>query len=609
MGARGEPGVVYRALNEDQKEIRLLHIQPAQHQDDYIYCSLSTARLDNVGINETAVTTCADLGNDSGPRCEALSYVWGSLSHETPIYLQGQPKAVTVNLYQALQHLRHFAQERVMWIDAICIDQSNLDERSHQVGMMGDIFKQASNTMIWLGQSSSEECGLAMRFFERMASDDKLHLDPSLTPHVEIDSKNMLSAELMTGLGAFFGDPWWSRVWTLQEYVLSRRLTFQCGPHLLDGQVLRLASDAWIGHLAMEPCCIPFGNHLSNSVDLHRFTRALDEIADIRELFNQLTLPAIVGQLRTRLATDPRDKVYGMLGLAHGKYEKAVVADYTKSVEDAFEAVTIQMIKSTGSLEILSNSSASLPSRLHIPSWVPDWTVSYEDRLAHRSFTTRIGSLHVYNACRDEESNMNVIGPGRLQLNGIIVDIIDLCPDFDFNAFWRFDVLKSAANNHYARTKDRDVQSYASDFWPTMCGSVGLSRDGTSVQRISEDQDRYDELLIKLATWSVKMQPDKAKAFDEDFDIRAFVSIMRSANVGRRFIITKSGRLGWCPETCQQGDTITVLAGGRVPYVLRKTDDRCHTFLGDAYVHGIMDGEAVEEMHQRGGDWEKFTLV
>lgn len=89
---------------------------------------------------------------------------------------------------------------------------------------------------------------------------------------------------------------------------------------------------------------------------------------------------------------------------------------------------------------------------------------------------------------------------------------------------------------------------------------------------------------------------------------------------GRYLVSTEKGYIGWAPVQCRKGDVIAVLAGGKVPYVLRpeptaipleeKGDEReCYSILGDAYIHGIMDGEAVRECEKRGGDWEEIVLV
>ncbi|KAI8225327.1 Heterokaryon incompatibility protein 6, OR allele [Colletotrichum sp. SAR 10_96] len=86
---------------------------------------------------------------------EALSYAWGSTDQSETITANGQILHVTKNLYSALEHLRQ-KENRILWIDAICIDQTNLQERGHQVGQMSDIYRQADQVLVWLGPSTYE---------------------------------------------------------------------------------------------------------------------------------------------------------------------------------------------------------------------------------------------------------------------------------------------------------------------------------------------------------------------------------------------------------------------------------------------------------------------
>lgn len=595
----------YHALSKDRGEIRLLHILPAEDESTPIHCTLSTASLEGFDM-DTPDMEVIDHHHGSRPRYEALSYAWGTVYHQDSIYIEEQPKLVTVSLYEALQHLRHTARERVMWIDAVCIDQSSLEERSHQVGMMSDIFSRALNTTIWLGKGS-DECALAMKMLERMGGDSDLHLNPALTPHVEIEDESLLSTRVVAGMERFFCAPWWSRVWTLQEYVLSRQTTFQCGPFLLDGQVLQNACNVWYRHTNLDLCCRHFTQNHADRQNLYLYQGRLADVVFVRAFFNTLRLPQIIGRFLTRLVTDPRDKIYGMLGLARGIYEKAVVADYSKSTEEVFESVTIQMIQHTGSLEVLSGQPSSSLSLLDLPSWVPDWTVPYDNDLQHGAFKDWVINLHLYNANKDAIATLTVLRPGCIWLNGITVDEIKMCADFDSH----LDNLKLVASMYDSATKTGDVNCCVSNFWSTMRGSIKRDADdnGDMYVRQPTDQDCDSALFAKLVAWMVKPIREMLQDGSADADIASFMHVFSCVSAGRRFAITKGGRLAWCPGPCQKGDTVAVLAGGTVPFILRKASNSQHRLLGDAYVHGIMDGEAVEEMYRVGSGWEHITLV
>lgn len=154
----------YNPINRSREEIRLLRLYPPDIQvdgnninDRRITCTLST-----VLVNDTPY--------------EALSYTWGSHQNTDLISLDGQDFLIPSNLYEALQALRLASTPQTLWVDALCIDQSNIQERAHQVGLMGLVYRYATSVVIWLGPQW-DGCDLAMDTIQRLGSDSKLHID------------------------------------------------------------------------------------------------------------------------------------------------------------------------------------------------------------------------------------------------------------------------------------------------------------------------------------------------------------------------------------------------------------------------------------------------
>jgi hypothetical protein len=116
--------------------IRVLYLQPGQFEDDV-----------KVELTEVSLT--------NPPSYEALSYVWGSPTANNPISCHGKGLLVTVNCIAAMRRLRNKKKRRVLWIDAICINQSSMDERSQQVELMGDVYSKARRVILWLGEEST----------------------------------------------------------------------------------------------------------------------------------------------------------------------------------------------------------------------------------------------------------------------------------------------------------------------------------------------------------------------------------------------------------------------------------------------------------------------
>jgi hypothetical protein len=184
----------YHPLDTDRNEFRLLHLNPALRDGDELSCYFTVALLDET----------ADF--------EALSYVWGAVDGTLPLNIGGRPhgrqKQITRNLHSALRHLRLEDKERVLWVDALCINQSDNLERKHQVSRMSSIYRQASRVVGWLSEGW-DGSDLAMDFLEKLGQDADLHLDPNLNPCITVDGLTLESGELREHLVRIFAVAWW----------------------------------------------------------------------------------------------------------------------------------------------------------------------------------------------------------------------------------------------------------------------------------------------------------------------------------------------------------------------------------------------------------------
>ena len=94
--------------------------------------------------------------------------------------------------------------------------------------MMRNIYERIQSVVIWLGEAW-EDCHLVMRYLKSIGQHTDLHIQHSITPSLHFDKRDITSAEIQDGLERFFGFTWWTRVWTVQEWVLVRRSVFRCG--------------------------------------------------------------------------------------------------------------------------------------------------------------------------------------------------------------------------------------------------------------------------------------------------------------------------------------------------------------------------------------------
>ncbi|KAK2736939.1 heterokaryon incompatibility protein [Colletotrichum kahawae] len=189
---------MYTVLDPTKREVRLLRLL-AGNEADGISCELHTTSLD-------------------GPdEYEALSYVWGSASDTRTITVQQTAQTVTVNLEVALRYLRYPDRTRMLWVDDICIDQENVQERNQQVQWMSEIYSSAAQVVVWLGPATSMGFH-AMAIIQKYADDSELHWP---------DAKYDIAQSFQ--IYGFLHNEWWSRVWTVQEAVLAKQVTYHCG--------------------------------------------------------------------------------------------------------------------------------------------------------------------------------------------------------------------------------------------------------------------------------------------------------------------------------------------------------------------------------------------
>ncbi|TVY46432.1 Heterokaryon incompatibility protein 6,OR allele [Lachnellula occidentalis] len=181
--------------------IRLLLLQPrAASKDDEIHCNLQH-------------TTLSECQTDPTLQYTALSYVWGNEEEQGTIFVEGAERHVTANLFRALRSIRHKSKELAFWVDAVCINQQNLTERSQQVRFMGSIYAAAWHTIIYLGESDEN----SDRAMEALRDDSSIYtLD-----YYETIRSCIVSSILSRG--------WFTRVWVLQELALSQNPIIQCG--------------------------------------------------------------------------------------------------------------------------------------------------------------------------------------------------------------------------------------------------------------------------------------------------------------------------------------------------------------------------------------------
>lgn len=354
---------------------RLLALHPSLHSSDPIRCTIQPARFSDAFLNY-----------------EAVSYTWGDSAQTQVICFHNSTRELHVrdNCCNALRHLRHKYEDRLLWIDAICINQDNLQERACQVRIMDEIFSRASNVLVVLGESHANK---GILFEELAAADEELL-------HTGYCNRDPPSDAIIHLLEDFFQDPWFRRVWILQEVCSKSSVHFFCG------------SDKF-SYTSLRELYFGYGN---NDVVTQVFwPQALMWIGlpPKDSSSTQLNLWRRLCETREYLATDPKDRVFALQSLTGpGRLLMDPLINYVQSTEECFTEVAKFLLPAIG-LRLIT--AARHPHDKTMPSWVPDWSqnlpldfvffldvsdaeddqpapdfgASYQQHYAIRSFTSR----------------------------------------------------------------------------------------------------------------------------------------------------------------------------------------------------------------------------
>lgn len=335
--------------------IRILEIRPGSGID-LVFCRLRTVRL------------------SEKPRYQALSYCWGDPTFNQLIQCNEKPFAITTNLHVALKQLRHNTEPRILWADAICINQQNTNERNQQVRLMRQIYEMAERVVVWLG-AETQFTYLGMPLIPKLVAADKKR-DSSEDQDALVQRgvaavlrENNLPQRFDDAWKGFFDllhRPWFERGWVIQEAAVAASIIICCGRFVVTLQdfMLALLYSNTIG-LADGYLSPTFGRVMSIALT-----------GQVIQQGHQLSLLSLLLRHRLAITTDPRDKIFALCGIAYdaGPGFMSIQIDYhpSHSVEEVYRELVIKMLAEYQSLDILSIPNEARD--LDLPSWIPDFS-------------------------------------------------------------------------------------------------------------------------------------------------------------------------------------------------------------------------------------------
>lgn len=313
--------------------------------------------------NNATVCSLSHASLRDNPEFEALSYVWGDQSQPRRVYLNGVPFFVTQNLFKALESLVLQDKVRVVWIDALAINQCDVAERNHQVSLMRDIYSTARQTLIWLDGDFMPLCKIGT--FERFCRDDTSCLTANDVSYL---------------LESFLYQEYWSRVWTAQEIRFSRRavliMAYGDRRHAAPFQVLLTLEKLALLKLRESERSNDAPTVAQDTCILRDFQTAClmmqPKGAMQHGYLRPIDFQTWIDLCTLRKASDSRDLVFGFWSFLPAGVQHEVPVDYCRPASIVIGACRTAFVKLTNNLEYLQHANYAVENaEAGFPSWEP----------------------------------------------------------------------------------------------------------------------------------------------------------------------------------------------------------------------------------------------
>jgi len=530
------------------------------------------------------------------PRYEALSYTWGAPGGNHLVWIQYPDNStqegyavlpVTENLSITLRHLRLPKVPRIIWIDAICINQSDITERNLQVQRMTHIYRLASNLVVWLGPEN-DDSNLAISTLEFLAEqvDITRHLYNINRPgcfawntqdwylfrtDLPYDEQTWRSLE------SLFHREWFTRVWVLQEIALVHpsRAIVLCGKVEITWSAMRRAI-----------ICLSSRNNLGPSLSTPssrtKFRNYMLDVARVAEYNPAHSLALIVRYFDSRCCANPRDRVYGLMGLMSEKLRAQIKVDYDLGVLEVYKQFALAQMSHFGRLDPLagcygfnkssSGTTTAVDKNNTHASWVPDLRrPALGVRLRRGQFSAGISRAVFRNP---EPNVLEVAGTEPIPVRTVENKMADETTAGDVLQVIRKWNLRERLEDKYPSNRDcnisfleafamtlsrcglflRDKAQFANSYpsleeWMNFCREVIINRPGTtttSTAIFNREGEREDSEAD-----DTNNGPIEPRGMVTSF----FLDYIRASLVNRRLFFTRDGLVGLGPVEMLPGES------------------------------------------------------
>ena len=545
---------------------------------------------------------------------EALSYTWGLKITHT-VSCNGSALAISENLWLALQRLRYVDRERILWVDAICINQSDVMEKSKQVAQMRYIYQNATQIVVWLGEAN-HDTELAFKLIlqiNSLPSHELLNTKPATAKTLALNDLPPPESTRWQSLSRLCHRDWYFRAWILQEISVIQQATMVSGRHTLPFEYFERAS-RWIGKASLTSLTGVDATPLAHVVDIRSSELGRRKVQSFSYPWDTLN---VLIRARSSCATEPKDKIFAILSLLDLEDHAEplnIEPDYRKSTVELYTEFAIQYIQWTGALDFLSAvEDRTERLNLDLPSWVPDWEVRHPA-------TPFLHGLQRYSEWREGRIDPSYASVDLMRHTlGVTGVIIDTCTDIISDdavhvPMANMNELSTANLQHVIRAFEVATQEHKR-----------LLHQLPTTYPTGEDKDKVYAKTILAGAWGFRPSPFEPTDHSHeatnhdlecppalkriDFGLNGepqvvscntlstgafrrtvkYLEEYHQISSGRKLFITQKGNMGLCHRSVRRGDVVVLLSGGRTPFVLRQAlRHNVYRFAGECYLHGCM---------------------
>jgi hypothetical protein len=593
----------YAPLENAESHIRLLRLRPSYDPSWPLHCTLFHTDLQDA------------------PPYVALSYTWGDRSGSSLVLIGSDHVSITPNLKHALQRLRRTDQEVVIWVDALCINQDDVIERSIQTTRMRSVYLRAESVAVWLGM----KYGLSHGAIDLVrALNACTNLDGLRSIVQDPERRDQLEA-----LVRLFRRQYWWRIWVIQEVACAKRAVVYVGEDEISWIELDGVCEGFRS-IESELHSVFYTSPSYVRTLAHGGPRGL-QLSRYNPTIQAPPLLELLLTHKSKKSTDPKDKVFALVGISSSRHSFGQI-DYSCSMREIYTHTVKHIVAISKKLDVVCVKQHDAP-QFDLPSWAPDWT-----RPKSGAGATIVGLHHripPFSAAGESDAQVEFYDEGEegdfvLRTRCVLIDTIEsvgkyykkrgapsnVMPALEtFHDWWSL-FLSSGSGSVSRQDQTRFGRLISCSTWdlpsPENCIEKVEAIFGLSDEKMLDfdilrldPPSRASTMSSSISSLKDQQEEDEELLGGEDEKGRLSAMILAGQMMNRRrMFVTQSGIVGLAPWNSMVGDEVVVLFGCKFPVVIRPGtvagDGRRvrDSLVGEAYVEGFMEGEAIKGLEE-----------